>query len=53
MKVSTNDDSIVATSDWTWMTRCALNRKAEAAKVLERITPKMDSSRTRPITVVC
>jgi tetratricopeptide (TPR) repeat protein len=42
MKVSTNDDSIVATSDWTWMTLMRLNRKAEAAKVLERITPKMD-----------
>jgi tetratricopeptide (TPR) repeat protein len=42
MKVSTNDDSIVATSDWMWMTLMRLNRKAEAAKVLERITPKMD-----------
>ena len=42
MKVSTNDDSIVATSDWMWMTLMRLNRKADAAKVLERITPKMD-----------
>jgi len=42
MKVSNNDDSIVATSDWLWMTLMRLNRKAEAAKVLERITPKMD-----------
>ena len=42
MKVSTNDDSIVATSDWTWMTLMRLNREAEATKVLERITPKMD-----------
>jgi len=42
MKVSDNDDSIVATSDWQWMTLMRLNRKAEAAKVLERITPKMD-----------
>jgi len=42
MKVSTNDDSITATSDWLWMTLMRLNRKAEAAKVLERITPKMD-----------
>ena len=42
MKVSTNDDSIAATSDWLWMTLMRLNRKAEAAKVLERITPKMD-----------
>ena len=42
MKVSNNDDSIVATSDWMWMTLMRLNRKAEAATVLERITPKMD-----------
>jgi tetratricopeptide (TPR) repeat protein len=42
MKVSNNDDSITATSDWMWMTLMRLNRKAEAAKVLERITPKMD-----------
>jgi tetratricopeptide (TPR) repeat protein len=42
MKVSDNDDSIVATSDWMWMTLMRLDRKAAAAKVLERITPKMD-----------
>jgi tetratricopeptide (TPR) repeat protein len=42
MKVSTNDDALTATSDWLWMTLMRLNRKAEAAKVLERITPKMD-----------
>lgn len=42
MKVSNNDDSIVATSDWMWMSLMRLNRKAEAAKVLERIQPKMD-----------
>ena len=42
MKVSTNDDSITATSDWLWMTLMRLNRKADAAKVLDRITPKMD-----------
>jgi tetratricopeptide (TPR) repeat protein len=42
MKVSNNDDSIVATSDWMWMTLMRLGRKAEAAKVLERITPRMD-----------
>ena len=42
MKVSKNDDSIVATSDWMWMTLMRLNRNADAAKVLERITPKMD-----------
>ncbi len=42
MKVSTNDDSITATSDWLWMTLMRLGRKAEAAKVLDRITPKME-----------
>lgn len=42
MKVSNNDDAITATSDWMWMTLMRLNRKADAAKVLERITPKMD-----------
>jgi tetratricopeptide (TPR) repeat protein len=42
MKVSHNDDSVAATSDWMWMTLMRLNRKAEAAKLLERITPKMD-----------
>jgi len=41
-KLSKNDDSVVATSDWLWMTLMRLNRKAEAAKVLEGITPKMD-----------
>jgi tetratricopeptide (TPR) repeat protein len=42
MKVSNNDDSIVANTDWMWMSLMRLNRKAEAAKLLERITPKMD-----------
>jgi tetratricopeptide (TPR) repeat protein len=42
MKVSNNDDSIAATSDWMWMTLMRMGRKADAAKVLERITPKMD-----------
>lgn len=42
MKVSKNDDSVVATSDWMWMTLMRLERKADAAKVLARITPKMD-----------
>ena len=42
MKVSNNDDSVTATSDWMWMTLMRLNRKVDAAKVLERITPKMD-----------
>jgi tetratricopeptide (TPR) repeat protein len=42
MKVSNNDDAVTATSDWMWMTLMRLNRAADAAKVLERITPKMD-----------
>ena len=42
MKVSNNDDSVTATSDWMWMTLMRLNRKADAAKVLDRITPTMD-----------
>ena len=42
MKVSNNDDAVTATSDWLWMTLMRLGRKAEAAKVLERITPKME-----------
>jgi tetratricopeptide (TPR) repeat protein len=42
MKVSHNDDSVTATSDWLWMTLMRLDRKEEAARVLERITPKMD-----------
>ena len=42
MKVSNNDDAVTATSDWMWMTLMRLNRKADAAKVLERITPTMD-----------
>jgi tetratricopeptide (TPR) repeat protein len=42
MKVSNNDDSVAATSDWLWMTLMRMNRKAEADKVLTRITPKMD-----------
>ena len=42
MAVSKNDDAVVATSDWLWMTLMRLGRKDEAAKVLERITPAMD-----------
>jgi tetratricopeptide (TPR) repeat protein len=42
MKVSNNDDAVTATSDWMWMTLMRLGRKAEAAKLLERVTPKME-----------
>ena len=42
MKVSNNDDAVTATSDWMWMTLMRLKRTADAARVLERITPKME-----------
>lgn len=42
MKVSTNDDSVTATSDWMWMTLMRMDRKADAAPVLDRITPNME-----------
>ena len=42
MKVSTNDDAVVATSDWMWMTLMRLNRIADASRVLDRIGPKME-----------
>jgi tetratricopeptide (TPR) repeat protein len=42
LAVSTNDDALVATSDWLWMTLMRLNRPVEAARVLNRITPAME-----------
>lgn len=39
--VSTNDDMLVATSDWLWMTYRRLGRDAEAAAVLEPIHADM------------
>lgn len=42
MKVSDNDDSVTATSDWLWMTLMRMGDTAAAARVLTRITPKMD-----------
>jgi tetratricopeptide (TPR) repeat protein len=42
LSVSKNDDSIVATSDWMWMTLMRLGRRGDAQRVLDRITPKMD-----------
>lgn len=43
MKFSTaNDDSLVATSDWLYMTLRRLGRKAEADKVLESIKEGMN-----------
>ena len=41
MKVSTNDDMKVATSDWLYMTLRRLNRLEEAKLVLEPITTEM------------
>jgi tetratricopeptide (TPR) repeat protein len=38
---SGKDDSIIAISDWLYMTYRRLGKPAEAAKVLERITPRM------------
>ena len=42
LAVSNNDDALVATSDWLWMTLMRLNRQREAAEVLDRITPAME-----------
>lgn len=43
MKVSrNNDDSLVATSDWLYMTYRRMGKTAEAAKVLEPIHEKME-----------
>ena len=41
LEVSTNDDMIVASADWLYMTLRRLDRRAEAERVLERITPSM------------
>ncbi|MBL8190155.1 MAG: tetratricopeptide repeat protein [Acidobacteria bacterium] len=35
------DDSVIAVSDWLYMTYRRMNKSAEAAKVLDRITPDM------------
>ena len=42
LEVSTNDDAVVATSDWLWMTLRRLGRADEASSVLARITPAME-----------
>ncbi len=42
LEVSTNDDSIVAASDWLWISLMRLDREAEAAAVLAPIEPDMD-----------
>lgn len=42
MQVSTNPDMMVATSYWLYMTLRRMGRDAEAARVLEPITPELD-----------
>ncbi len=42
LRVSKNDDAVVAATDWLWMTLMRQGRRGEAAKLLERITPAMD-----------
>ncbi|RMH54396.1 MAG: tetratricopeptide repeat protein [Bacteroidetes bacterium] len=42
LDASTNDDMLVATADWLYMTLRRLGRDAEAAAVLERIHPDME-----------
>lgn len=37
-----NDDSIVAVTDWMWMSLMRLGRKDEAAALLEKVTPEME-----------
>ncbi len=41
LAVADKDDSVIAVSDWLYMTYRRMNKKAEAARVLERITPTM------------
>ncbi|MDX2033654.1 MAG: tetratricopeptide repeat protein [Blastocatellia bacterium] len=40
-EVSKTDDKLIAVSDWLYMTYRRMKKDAEAAKVLERITPQM------------
>ena len=42
LRVSKNDDAVVAATDWLWMTMMRLGRRGEAAQLLERITARMD-----------
>jgi tetratricopeptide (TPR) repeat protein len=41
LQVSTNDDMIVASADWLYMTMRRLGRDAEATELLDRIRPEM------------
>ncbi|MEP6908469.1 MAG: tetratricopeptide repeat protein, partial [Pseudoxanthomonas sp.] len=42
LKISDNDDSVVAVTDWMWMSLMRMDRKKEAAALLEKITPDME-----------
>ena len=42
LQVSDNDDSIVATADWYWMSLMRLGRTDEATALLDMINPEMD-----------
>lgn len=42
LKISDNDDSVVALTDWMWMSLMRLDRKDEAAALLEKIKPDME-----------
>jgi tetratricopeptide (TPR) repeat protein len=41
LEVTKTDDKLIAVSDWLYMTYRRMKKEAEAAKVLERITPQM------------
>ena len=41
MKLASNDDRLVSTGDWLYMTYRRLGREKDAAAVLERIKPEM------------
>lgn len=45
--VAENDDSVIAVSDWLYMTYRRMNKTAEAARVIERITPDMKVEENR------
>ncbi len=40
--VAKTDDKLIAVSDWLYMTYRRMKKEAEAARVLERITPQME-----------
>lgn len=46
--VADKDDSVIAVSDWLYMTYRRAGRKDKAAQVLERITPQMKVEENKP-----